>query len=121
MTRLPSRAAWTDLAESGKALCARCRLTEADTILRLFAQERKATQKSSKTLAGRHIRLCESCCKEVFAFTMEQMERSAANVRRPDDATRDALRYVISYIEADQEGRELTDSIDLDYLRRAAS
>jgi len=113
---------WADIAPPSAGLCTRCRQREAATIIRLFAQERgKRTSASSsqagKTLAGRAVRLCDPCAQEVFAWTLARLEEASAAVRLPDLAMRDALAYAVAYLEADEDGRELNEGLDLGYLR----
>lgn len=116
----PEAVDWEAVALPAGGLCTRCRNREAAVALRLFVQERPKGRQAGKTLAGRALRLCEPCSRDVFVYTLAQMERSAAALRDPDNAARDALRYAISHLEADMAGKELCEGIDLDYLRAAA-
>lgn len=108
---------WATAAPPSTGLCARCRKREADTTLRLSAQERPKGKNAGKTLAGRAIKLCQACARDVFVYTLNEMEVAAAALGHPDHPARAALRYVVAYLEADLNGRELCDSIDLEYLR----
>lgn len=115
----PTHKDWDDFA-SGRNVCTRCRQRENTMQLRLMAQERTSPG-NGKVRAGRHLRMCDDCAKDVFGYTVEKMEQAAAGLKLPDEAARDALLYVIAYIEADRDGLELTDALDVDYLRKAAS
>lgn len=108
---------WATVGPPARGNCARCRAREVTTVFRMFVQDRPLGGAAGKTLAGRAIRLCEPCARDVFQYTTNQAERAVASMRDPDSAVLDALAYAVAYLEADEAGMELNDALDIAYLR----